>query len=78
AIAIVLGALVGIGLVFLLEYLDNTIKTEADVEKRIGIPVIGVISHMTEEDIKSNKQYVPNSDMKKVGRGYSDQNKKTV
>ncbi len=43
AIAGVLGLMVGIFLVFLLEYLDNTIKTPDDVEKYLGLPVIGTI-----------------------------------
>ena len=78
AIALVLGAMVGIGLAFLLEYLDNTVKTEADIEKRIGIPVIGIISHMTEEDMKTNKQYAAPTDKRQVRREYSGQKKKTV
>ncbi|MFB1097893.1 YveK family protein [Terribacillus sp. JSM ZJ617] len=78
AIALVLGAMVGIGLAFLLEYLDNTVKTEADIEKRIGIPVIGIISHMTEEDMKTNKQYAAPANKRQVRREYSGQKKKTV
>nr|WP_318539451.1 Wzz/FepE/Etk N-terminal domain-containing protein [Terribacillus saccharophilus] len=77
-IALVLGAIMGTGLAFLLEYLDNTVKTEADIEKRVGVPVIGIISHMTEEDMKSNKQYAPTTDRRQVRRDYSGQKKKTV
>jgi capsular polysaccharide biosynthesis protein len=43
AISFLLGLLVSIGLVYLIEYLDNTVKTEGDVEKYICIPVIGII-----------------------------------
>lgn len=42
-IAFVVGLMASIGLVFLLEYLDNTIKTSNDVENVLGIPVLGVI-----------------------------------
>ncbi|SNZ04753.1 Capsular polysaccharide biosynthesis protein [Terribacillus aidingensis] len=77
-IALVLGAMVGIGLAFLLEYLDNTVKTEADIEKRIGVPVIGVISHMTEEDMRTNNHYNPNVERRQVRRDYNGQKKKTV
>ncbi len=42
-IAFVVGLMASVGLVFLLEYLDNTIKTSNDVEKLLGIPVLGVI-----------------------------------
>lgn len=51
AIAIVLGLMVGVGLAFLLEYLDTTVRTEADVEK-LGFTLIGVISTMEAEDIR--------------------------
>lgn len=42
-IAFVVGLMASVGLVFLLEYIDNTIKTSDDVEKLLGIPVLGVI-----------------------------------
>jgi|SRR5680860_416723 len=42
-IAFVVGLMASVGLVFLLEYIDNTIKTSSDVEKLLGIPVLGVI-----------------------------------
>jgi len=42
-IAFVVGLMASLGLVFLLEYLDNTIKTSNDVEDILGIPVLGVI-----------------------------------
>lgn len=43
AIAFVLGIMASIGIIFLLEYSDNTIKTEKDIEKYLGVPVVGVI-----------------------------------
>jgi capsular polysaccharide biosynthesis protein len=42
-IAFVVGLMASIGLAFLLEYLDNTIKTSNDVENLLGIPVLGII-----------------------------------
>ncbi len=44
AIALVVGLMAGVGLAFLLEYLDNTLKTEQDIEKSLGLPVLGVIT----------------------------------
>ncbi|MFP7492502.1 Wzz/FepE/Etk N-terminal domain-containing protein [Terribacillus saccharophilus] len=78
AIAVVLGTMVGIGLSFLLEYLDNTVKTETDIEKKIGIPVIGAISHMSEEDLVTNKQYQNTTQRRNARREYNGQKKKTV
>ena len=43
AIAAVLGMMIGLFVVFLLEYLDNKIKTPQDVEKHLGLPILGVI-----------------------------------
>lgn len=43
AIAAVLGLMSSVFLSFLMEYMDQTIKTEKDVEKHLGLPVIGVI-----------------------------------
>jgi len=42
-IAFVVGLMASVGMVFLLEYLDNTVKTSSDVENILGIPVLGVI-----------------------------------
>lgn len=43
AIAFILGMMVGLGIVFLLEYLDNTYKNKEQLEKDLDIPVLGVI-----------------------------------
>ncbi|MGI6119166.1 MAG: YveK family protein [Desulfosporosinus sp.] len=50
-IAFFAGLMASVGLVFLLEYLDNTIKSSEDVEKLLGIPVLGVIPNY-----QTNKQ----------------------
>ncbi|HYF94763.1 MAG TPA: Wzz/FepE/Etk N-terminal domain-containing protein [Symbiobacteriaceae bacterium] len=43
AVAFVLGAMAAVGLAFLLEYLDTTLKSPEDVTARLGLPVVGVI-----------------------------------
>lgn len=43
AIAAVLGIMIGLFVVFLIEYLDNKIKTPQDIEKYLGLPILGVI-----------------------------------
>lgn len=42
-IAFVLGLIVSLGIVLVIEYMDNTIKTENDVGKYLDLPVLGVI-----------------------------------
>ena len=43
AIAAVLGAMIGLFVVFLIEYLDNKLKTPQDIEKYLGLSVLGVV-----------------------------------
>lgn len=49
AIALVVGLMAGIGIAFLLEYLDNTIKTEQDIENQLSLPVLGAITTINME-----------------------------
>lgn len=42
-IAAVLGMMIGLFVIFLIEYLDNKIKTPQDIQKHLGLPVLGVI-----------------------------------
>jgi capsular polysaccharide biosynthesis protein len=50
AIAFILGLMVSVGLAFLLEYLDNRLRTEEDVKRYLGLPVLGAI--VDYEDVK--------------------------
>jgi len=49
-IGAVVGLVIGVGLVFLLEYLDTSIKTEQDVEELLHLPIIGLVSPIPDED----------------------------
>lgn len=42
-IAFVLGFMVGVGIVLLMEYLDNTFKSREELEKTLDLPIIGAI-----------------------------------
>lgn len=53
SIAFVIGLMVGVGLAFLIEYMDNTIKTEQDIEKHLGLPVLGIIASIPNEEVGS-------------------------
>lgn len=54
AIAFFLGLMVSVGLTFVLEYMDKTIKTEEDVERYLALPVIGVVPKQAEETQKKH------------------------
>ncbi|MEH7383517.1 Wzz/FepE/Etk N-terminal domain-containing protein [Bacillus sp. JJ1533] len=68
AIALVVGLMAGVGLAFLLEYLDNTIKTEQDIEKLLELPVLGAIAQINlEEEARHHSE----SSKNRRGRGDS-------
>jgi capsular polysaccharide biosynthesis protein len=43
AIAAVLGVMIGLFVVFVLEYMDKKIKTPQDIEKHLGLTILGVV-----------------------------------
>ncbi|WEG13381.1 Wzz/FepE/Etk N-terminal domain-containing protein [Pullulanibacillus sp. KACC 23026] len=53
AIGFVVGLMISIGLAFLLEFLDKTIKTEEDIERYLELPVLGAITEMG--DVKRHR-----------------------
>ena len=46
--AFVFGCILGVGAAVLLEYFDTSFRNVADVENKLGLPVLGVIPHMVE------------------------------
>lgn len=49
AIALILGLFVSVGIVFLIEYLDNTVKDTDELEKLLEVPVLGAIPMIEEK-----------------------------
>lgn len=55
-LAAVAGLLIGAAIALILEYLDTTLRGEQDIHDVLGIPVLGAISPMNEEeDIPANE-----------------------
>ncbi|WP_273831999.1 YveK family protein [Guptibacillus sedimenti] len=54
--AAVFGLIAGVGLIFLLDSLDGTVKRESDVEEILGVPVIGSVSNMNKKKFVSKKR----------------------
>ena len=52
----ILGLILGVGAVFFLEYLDRTVRTSADVEMLLGIPVLGVIPQLRKSPAESEAE----------------------
>lgn len=49
----IIGLIISVGISLIIHHMDNTIKKEQDIEKLIGVPVFGVISHMEDDGTKS-------------------------
>lgn len=58
-IAFVFGIIVGIGLIFLLDSLDVSVKRESEVEDILGVPVIGSIANMNKKKIAAKQAKNP-------------------
>ncbi|RLQ96286.1 YveK family protein [Falsibacillus albus] len=51
-----IGFVIGLGLVFLMDSLDETINKESEIEEYLGIPILGNVSRMTRRNImKKNR-----------------------
>ncbi|MEH7400131.1 Wzz/FepE/Etk N-terminal domain-containing protein [Gottfriedia acidiceleris] len=51
AIGFVIGLMISVGIAFLLEYLDNTVKTEKQLEELLELPILGVITEVSKGKI---------------------------
>lgn len=50
------GVVLSLGLVFLLDSLDNTVKTEQEIERLLGFPVLGSVSKMKAKNTSAKKR----------------------
>ncbi|MBS4179160.1 YveK family protein [Lederbergia citrea] len=55
-IAFIFGIIVGTGLIFLIDSLDDSIKSERDIEMMLGIQVLGSVSKMNKKNINKRKK----------------------
>ncbi|MCH1624900.1 YveK family protein [Ferdinandcohnia quinoae] len=53
--AFVVGILGGVGLAFLLNALENTIRTEQDVEQFLGLPVLGSVAKINKRNTRRKR-----------------------
>jgi capsular exopolysaccharide synthesis family protein len=58
ALATALGLLLAAGIVFLLEHLDDTLKDPDNVERTLGIPVLGFVAEMQYKGKSAEEVYV--------------------
>jgi len=63
-IAFFLGVMISLGIIFLFEFLDGSIKTEEDIEDLLGLPVLGTISKINP---KTEKKYMKRNNAPTMG-----------
>lgn len=54
AVAVLLALMLSVGIIFLLDYLDNTIKNEDDLQQISDLPVLGIIPDLDQIDHHKN------------------------
>ena len=52
-IGLVLGMMVGVGLAFLFELLDRTVKDEKYVTDTLGLPILGTVPEMSAKELNA-------------------------
>ena len=55
----ILGLILGVGAAFFLEYLDRTVRTSAEVEMLLSIPVLGVIPRLRKTEADDDSTGLP-------------------
>lgn len=58
-LGVMVGLLLGLAGAFFLEYLDQTVKTSADIERVLGVPVLGLIPHDPKLYLRANGRRAP-------------------
>jgi len=62
AISLIVSLMLGVGIAFLLEYLDDTIKTEKDVRDVLGLPTIAMIPKVKRADMEKARLQIAESE----------------
>lgn len=66
AIGLVLGLMVGIGLAFLMQLFDRTVKDNKFVTDTLGFTILGTVPQMTQKEINATTQKMPKKEIKKL------------
>lgn len=53
-ISFIIAIMLAVGLVIMLEYLDDTIKSEEDIKKYFGLPTLGMISKIKKKELQAS------------------------
>lgn len=59
-VAAIIGLIIGIGITFLMEYLDTSVKTEQDIGELLGLPILGLVSPISKKYLQKTKEQKTN------------------
>ncbi|MGI8384804.1 YveK family protein [Robertmurraya sp. P23] len=65
--AIIGGIVIGIGLIFLVDSLDESIRSEQEVEELLEVPILGIVSIMSKKNINKTKKVNVNNRGDSIG-----------
>lgn len=63
-LSLIVGMFGGVGLAFFAEYLDNTVKTPEDIEKKIYMPSLGLVPLHHEKSSRAKLEFIAHEDTK--------------
>jgi capsular polysaccharide biosynthesis protein len=63
-IAFLMGVIVGIGMIYFLDSLDDSIKSGDDIENFLGLPVLGSVSKMNKRNMKKKNNKLINMELR--------------
>lgn len=75
AIGVVLGMMIGVGLAFLFELLDKTVKDERFVAEDLELPIMGVISEMSSKELAQGRDFELKQTVVTKSQPLKDENK---
>jgi capsular polysaccharide biosynthesis protein len=65
--AIIGGIVIGVGLIFLVDSLDESIRSEQEVEDLLEVPILGSVSNMSKKNINKTKKISVNNRGDSIG-----------
>ncbi len=71
-LGILLGLIIGLGMAFLLEFIDTSIRSPSDIARRIDLPMLGMVPHVDDltEDIPDMRLAFLTNPMSLVGEAF--------
>lgn len=70
ALSAAIGFSLAVGAAYILEYLDDTLKTPDGVKQTLGLPVIGLIAEAKDDGNNTNSVYVVNHPFSPISEAY--------